>query len=95
MYGGKCLHFISTMNVKHCMRQGCRLYLVEVVNEGKGPSMDQYTVLSEFEDVFPKELHGLLLEREIAFTIEIKPVAEPTYKTPYRMKVPKLCELKI
>jgi hypothetical protein len=34
------LHFISTMKVKCCMRKGCRLYVVEVVNEGKGPSMD-------------------------------------------------------
>jgi predicted aspartyl protease len=50
------LCFISTMKVKHCMRQGCRLYVVEAVNEGKGPSMDQYPVLSEFKDVFPKEL---------------------------------------
>ena len=48
------LCFISTMKVKHCMRQGCRLYLLEEVSEGKGPSMDQYLVLSEFKDVFPK-----------------------------------------
>jgi hypothetical protein len=34
------LHFISTMKVKRCLRQGCRLYVVEVVNERKGPSLD-------------------------------------------------------
>ena len=49
------LLFISTMKVKFCMRQGCRLYVVEAINEGKGPSLDQYSVLSEFKDVFPKE----------------------------------------
>jgi hypothetical protein len=42
------LRFISTMKVKRCLRQGCRLYVVEVVNERKGPSFDQYPVLSEF-----------------------------------------------
>jgi hypothetical protein len=40
------LRFISSMKVKFCMRQGCRLYVVEAVNEGKGPSFDQYLVLS-------------------------------------------------
>jgi hypothetical protein len=40
------LHFISTMKVKRCLRQGCRLYVVEAVGERKGPSLDQYPVLS-------------------------------------------------
>jgi hypothetical protein len=42
------LRFISTMKVKRCLRQGCQLYVVEAVNERKGPSLDQYPVLSEF-----------------------------------------------
>jgi hypothetical protein len=40
------LHFILTMKVKCCMRQGCRLHVVEAINEGKGPSMDQNPILS-------------------------------------------------
>jgi hypothetical protein len=87
------LRFISTMKVKRCMRQGCRLYVVEAMNERKGPSLDWYPVLSEFKDVFPNELRGLPSERELDFTIEIKPGAEPISKTPYRMTVPELCEL--
>jgi hypothetical protein len=89
------LHFISTMKVKRCMRQGCRLYVVEAVNERKGPSLDQYPVLSEFKDVFPKELPGLPPERELDFTIELKPGADPISKTPYRMTAPELCELQM
>jgi hypothetical protein len=34
------LRFISTMKIKQFLRQGCRLYVVEVVNERKGPSLD-------------------------------------------------------
>jgi hypothetical protein len=64
------LRFILTMKVKCCMRQGCRLYVVEAVNERKGPSLDQYLVLLEFKDVFPKEFPGLPPERELDFTIE-------------------------
>jgi hypothetical protein len=89
------LRFISTMKVKRCMRQGCRLYVVEAVSERKGPSLDQYPVLSEFKDVFPNELPGLPPERELDFTIELKPGAEPISKTPYRMTAPELCELQM
>ena len=63
------------MKVKRCLRQGCQLYVVEAVNERKGPSLDQYPVLSEFQDVFPNELPGLPPGREIDFTIELKPGA--------------------
>ena len=66
---------------------------MEAVNERKGPSLDQYPVLPEFKDVFPNELLGLPLERELDFTIEIKHGAEPISNTPYRMTTPKLCEL--
>jgi hypothetical protein len=68
---------------------------VEAVNERKGPSLDQYPVLSEFKDVFPNELPGLPPEREIDFTIEIKPGAEPISKNLYRMTVSELCELQM
>jgi hypothetical protein len=89
------LHFISTMKVKQCLRQGCQLYVVEAVNERKGLSLDQYPVLSEFKDVFLNELLGLPLERELDFTIEIKPGVEPISKTPYWMTAPGLCELQM
>ena len=77
------LRFISTMKVKRFLRQGCRLYVVEEVNERKGPLVDQYPVMSEFKHVFPNELPGLPLERELDFTIDLKPGAEPISKTPY------------
>ena len=89
------LCFISTMKVKRCLRQGCQLYVVEAVNERKGPSLDQYPIISEFKDVFPNELPGLPPERELDFTIELKPTAKPISKTPYRMTAPKLCELQM
>jgi hypothetical protein len=55
------LRFISTMKVKRCLRQGCRLYVVEAVNERKGPSLGQYPVLSEFQDVFQTSYQGYFL----------------------------------
>jgi hypothetical protein len=89
------LRFISTMKFKRCLRQGCRIYVVEAVNGRKGPSLDQYPVLSEFQDVFPNELPGLPPERELDFTIELKLGAKPISKTLYRMTAPELCELQM
>ena len=57
--------------------------------------MDHYLVLSELKDVFLKELPGLPPERELDFTIEIKPGAEPISKILYRMIAPENCELQM
>jgi hypothetical protein len=83
------------MKVKRCLRQGCRLYVVEAVNERKGPSLDEYPALSEFKDVFLNELPGLPPERDLDFTIEIKCGAEPISKILYRMTVSEFCEFQM
>jgi hypothetical protein len=44
-----------------------------------------YPVFSEFKDVFLKEFPWLTLERELDFTIELKPNVEPISKKLYRM----------
>jgi hypothetical protein len=47
----------------------------------------------EYVDVFPKELHGMSLERELEFTIDLKLGTEPIARTPYWMSTPELQEL--
>jgi hypothetical protein len=51
-------------------------------------------VVSEFLDVFPEELLGMLPDRDIEFVIELMPSTAPMYKSPYRMSTPELVELK-
>jgi hypothetical protein len=68
---------------------------VEAVNERKGPSLDQYFVLSKFKDVFLNELPGLPPVRELYLTIELKPGVEPISKTLYQMTGPEHCELQM
>ena len=36
------LRFISTMNIKQCMGNGCYLYIIEAISNEKGPSLNQY-----------------------------------------------------
>jgi hypothetical protein len=51
--------------------------------------------LREFKDVFLEEVPGLPPRRNIDFSIEIVPGAVPMSRTPYRMSIPELVELKI
>jgi hypothetical protein len=51
--------------------------------------------VQELAEVFPKELLDLPPEKELEFTIELKPRTEPIARNPYRMSMPKLQELKM
>jgi hypothetical protein len=51
-------------------------------------------VVSEFTDVFPKELPGMPPERKVEFVIVLIPGTAPISKRAYRVSEPKLVELK-
>jgi hypothetical protein len=64
-----------------------------VANHAKVNQMDaiqgsEVAVVNEFPNVFPKELSGMSLDRDIEFVIELNPRSTPIYKTPYRMVTP-------
>jgi hypothetical protein len=70
-----------------------------VANRAKVNEMDvvqgsEVPVVNEFPDVFPEELPGMPLDRDIEFVIESKPGTAPIYKTPFRMTTLELAELK-
>ena len=47
--------------------------------------LNDIPAVSEFPDVFPENLPGLLPDREIEFTIEVAPGVTPISIPPYRM----------
>jgi hypothetical protein len=47
--------------------------------------LEKIPVVCEYADVFPDELPGMLLERDIEFAIELQPGTAPISKRPYRM----------
>jgi hypothetical protein len=51
-------------------------------------------IVSEFPDVFPKDLPGMPLERKVEFAIELLPGIAPIFKRAYRVSGPELVELK-
>ncbi|XP_028111015.1 uncharacterized protein LOC114309479 [Camellia sinensis] len=80
------LYLIFPMKAVKLLRKGCRGYICCVLTETFASSnVETIPVACEFSDVFPKELPGALIDREIEFTIDVIPGTQPISKTPYRM----------
>jgi hypothetical protein len=58
------------------------------------PEIQDISVVCEFPDVFPEDLPGLPLERDVEFVIELKPNTAPISRRSYRMPPNELAELK-
>jgi hypothetical protein len=64
------------------------------LNSLKEAKLEDIPVVKEFMDVFPKELPGMPPDREIEFTIDLKPGTAPISQAPYKMGPKELKELK-
>jgi hypothetical protein len=64
------------------------------VNQLDATQGSKVPVVSEFPNVFSKELPGMPPDRDIKYVIELMPDIAHIYKSPYRMATPKLIELK-
>jgi hypothetical protein len=64
------------------------------LNQTKAIALEDIRVVQDFPDVFPEELLGMPLDRDIEFLIELLPRTPPISKRPYRMPVNELVELK-
>jgi hypothetical protein len=58
------------------------------------PEIQDIPVVCELPDVFPEDLPGLPLERDVEFVIELKPGTAPISRRSYRMPPNELAELK-
>jgi hypothetical protein len=64
------------------------------VYEAVMPELQDIPVVCEFPDVFPEDLPGLPLERDVEFLIELKPGTAPISRRSYRMPPNELAQLK-
>ena len=75
--------------------KGCVYHLVHVKDSSSEyPSLKIVPVVNEYSDVFPKDLPGISLEKEIDFGIDIITDTQPMSIPPYKMAPAKLKELK-
>ncbi|XP_074315241.1 uncharacterized protein LOC141651427 [Silene latifolia] len=86
------LKLIAVMTLKSCLRKKFPLILCHVRDmRVEEPSACDIPVVGEFGDVFPDEISGLPLKRDIDFSVQLKPGTGPISRAPYR-KVPKELE---
>ncbi|KAK1649047.1 hypothetical protein QYE76_066852 [Lolium multiflorum] len=71
-----------------------RIELELQLNSLKDVKIEDIPVVNEFQDVFPKELPGMLPDREIEFTIDLIPGTAPIAQAPYKMGPKELKDLK-
>ncbi|XP_028102912.1 uncharacterized protein LOC114302132 [Camellia sinensis] len=89
-------YLISATKAYRLIQKGCQGYLCSVMEEQVvNGGTDTIPVVREFPDIFPEELPGQLIDREIEFTIEVAPGTQPISKTLYRMSLVEMKELKI
>nr|GEU82419.1 putative reverse transcriptase domain-containing protein [Tanacetum cinerariifolium] len=92
---GKSIKIISALKARTLISHGCEGFLASIKDTSfDGPRLESHPVVRNFPDVFPDELPGLPPEREVEFTIELIPGAQPISKAPYRMAPVELKELK-
>jgi len=94
-YEGTFPRLILAMQARKLLRKSCCGYLAYVKDTSKElVKLENVHVVREFPNVFPKDLLGLPLDREIKFCIDLMLGTKPIPKTPYRMAPFKLNELK-
>jgi hypothetical protein len=64
------------------------------IDSSEADPLETIKVVSEFLDVFPKDLPGMTPERKVEFAIELLPGTAPISKRAYRVSGPELVELK-
>ena len=86
---------ISTMQARRLMGKGCETFLALILDSKSGQvDVENILVVRELPDIFPEELPGISLERQLDLSIENVPRTTPMSRTPYRMDPTELKELK-
>ncbi|KAL0543735.1 hypothetical protein IC582_018839 [Cucumis melo] len=95
--GSKSLpQVISAIRASKLLSQGTWGILASVVDTREADvSLSSEPVVRDYPDVFPEELPGLPLHREVEFAIELEPGTVPISRAPYRMAPAELKELKV
>ncbi|GJT35360.1 putative reverse transcriptase domain-containing protein [Tanacetum coccineum] len=92
------LSIISCTKTQKYVEKGCQIFLAQVTKkEAKDKSeekrLEDVPTVRDFPEVFPEDLPGLPLTRQVEFQIDLVPGAAPVARAPYRLAPSKLQEL--
>ncbi|XP_071740780.1 uncharacterized protein [Rutidosis leptorrhynchoides] len=92
--GGFSFPLISMMKAKKSLAKGCESFLAYVIDAKKEKkTISDILVVSDFPEVFPDELPGLPLVREVEYKIELMSGTTPIAKAPYRLAPSEIREM--
>ncbi|GKB93941.1 putative reverse transcriptase domain-containing protein [Tanacetum coccineum] len=92
------LHIISYSKTQEYMLKGCLVFLAHVItNEVEDKSekkqLKDVPIVRDFLEVFPEDLPGLPLTRQVEFQIDLVHGAAPVARAPYRLAPSEMKEL--
>ncbi|XP_073121295.1 uncharacterized protein [Henckelia pumila] len=94
--GSRRTQFISFMQAKQMVHEGCEAFLasISLTELPPRPDISDVDIVRDFEDVFPDDVAGIPPDREVEFSIELVPGTVPISKAPYRLAPMEMRELK-
>ncbi|GKA34549.1 hypothetical protein Tco_0720978 [Tanacetum coccineum] len=92
------LNIISCTKAQEYMLKGCQVFLAQVTtkeaeDKSKKKRLEDVPIVQDFPEVFPEDLPGLTLTRQVEFKIDLIPGIEPVARAPYRLAPFKMKEL--
>ncbi|GJU18176.1 putative reverse transcriptase domain-containing protein [Tanacetum coccineum] len=92
------LNIISCTKTQKYMLKGCQVFLAHVTtkeaeDKSEKKRLDNVPIVRDFPKVFPEDLSGLPLTRQVEFQIDLIPGAAPVARAPYRLAPSEMKEL--
>ncbi|GKC71873.1 putative reverse transcriptase domain-containing protein [Tanacetum coccineum] len=92
------LSIISCTKTQKYIKRGCLIFLAQVTekeikNESEEKRLKDVPTIRDFPEVFPEDLPGLPLTRQVEFQIDLVPSDAPMARAPYRFAPSELQEL--
>ncbi|GJR24824.1 putative reverse transcriptase domain-containing protein [Tanacetum coccineum] len=92
------LHIISYTKTQEYMLKGCLVFLANVTtketeDKSEKKRLEDVPIVRDFPNVFPEDLSGLPLTRQVEFQIDLIPGAAPVARAPYRLAPYEMKEL--
>ncbi|GJV12464.1 putative reverse transcriptase domain-containing protein [Tanacetum coccineum] len=92
------LNIISCTKAQKYMEKGFPIFLAhvtakEVEDKSEKKRLEDVPIVQDFPEVFPEDLSGLLLTRQVEFQIDLVPGAAPVARAPYRLAPSEMKEL--
>ncbi|GJV01806.1 putative reverse transcriptase domain-containing protein [Tanacetum coccineum] len=92
------LHIISYSKTQEYTLKGCPVFLAHVIkkeieDKSEKKRLEDVPIVQDFPKVFPEDLLGLPLTRQVEFQIELIPGAAPVARAPYRLAPSEMKEL--